>query len=178
LPVELLQFQVQASNGASILNWSTATEQNNRHFIVQRAPDLQAWKDIGNVPGQGNSNQQLDYSFIDNNPQPGINFYRLKQVDWDGTFTYSPIQEVRFNEKGQFEVHPNPVQDGISRIQFPTDVDPEEAVTGKLLDASGRLIWEKQLRNQDFLDLAKLPQGSYFLQIVQERAVQTIRLIN
>jgi hypothetical protein len=178
LPVELLQFQVQASNGASILNWSTATEQNNRHFIIQRSTNLQKWDDIGTIAGKGNSNQQLDYSFIDNNPQPGINFYRLKQVDWDGTFTYSPIQEVRFNEKGQFEVHPNPVQDGISRIQFPTDVDPEDAVTGKLLDASGRVIWEKQFRDQDFLDLAKLPQGSYFLQIVQERAVQTIRLIN
>jgi len=122
VPVELASFSANAVNSKVILNWSTATEVNNYGFSVERSeaslnnPEAGAssyiWETIGFVEGHGNSNSPKEYSFTDNNLQPGNIRYRLKQIDNDGQYKYSDIVEVAFNLSPStfelFQNYPNP----------------------------------------------------------------------
>ncbi|MEL7339861.1 MAG: sialate O-acetylesterase, partial [Bacteroidota bacterium] len=91
LPVELLSFDAKALAASVELNWITVTEKNNAHFEIQRSLEGQPWQNIGLVAGAGDSDQQIRYAFADDAPQEGINRYRLKQVDFDGGFSLSPV---------------------------------------------------------------------------------------
>ncbi len=119
LPVKLEYFTAEKKDERSaIVKWATASEINNDHFEVERSADAQQWTRIGTVPGAGNSNDHLDYSLDDNDPLPGINYYRLKQVDYDGQYEYSDIAEVEFSgEEGMHSatvmtIYPNPLPAG------------------------------------------------------------------
>ncbi|MBS1617064.1 MAG: hypothetical protein JST76_00990 [Bacteroidetes bacterium] len=119
LPVKLEYFTAEKKDERSaIVKWATASEINNDHFEVERSADAQQWTRIGTVPGAGNSNDHLDYSLDDNDPLPGINYYRLKQVDYDGQYEYSDIAEVEFSgEEGihsatVMTIYPNPLPTG------------------------------------------------------------------
>ena len=78
----------------NILSWATATETNNDHFEVERSSDAINFKTIKEIPGAMNSLETKKYVYVDSNPEPGINYYRLKQVDLDGTYKYAPIVDV------------------------------------------------------------------------------------
>ncbi|NOX18338.1 MAG: T9SS type A sorting domain-containing protein [Chlorobi bacterium] len=117
LPVELVAFTGYADNNEVFLNWSTATETNNYGFEIERLiPDHRysadaGWEKLGFVEGHGNTSSPKDYSFVDSNPAIGNIFYRLKQIDVDGTFDYSPIVEVENNFELKYSLsqnYPNP----------------------------------------------------------------------
>lgn len=120
LPVELRSFSGEFLNGNIALNWRTETELNNYGFEIQRATiplrsrntnAIVSWENIGFVEGHGNSNSKNYYSFVDSNPFNGINKYRLKQMDSDGSFVYSEIVEVEGNIPAEFKLsqnYPNP----------------------------------------------------------------------
>lgn len=92
LPVELLYFDGNPINNTNYLYWATATEHNTNHFIVEKSEDGYVWKSIGQIPSAINSTQELHYDLIDANISPIFNYYRLQQVDIDGTYkTYGPI---------------------------------------------------------------------------------------
>ncbi len=96
IPVELTSFTATVQGNAVHLNWSTSTETNNKGFEIERLQDskieiLKDWELIGFVEGNGSTTEPINYSFIDENVQPGVYQYRLKQIDFDGTFTYSPF---------------------------------------------------------------------------------------
>ena len=94
-PVELISFTGELNNNRVHLNWTTATETNNSGFeILRKAQNDNEWKTIGFVPGFGTTTEPKSYSFIDENVTTGIYKYRLKQIDFDGTFTYSNEIEV------------------------------------------------------------------------------------
>ncbi|MBS1686671.1 MAG: T9SS type A sorting domain-containing protein [Bacteroidetes bacterium] len=119
LPVKLEYFTAEKKDERSAtVRWATASEINNDHFEVERSADAQEWTKIGTVKGAGNSNDHLDYSLDDNDPLPGINYYRLKQVDYDGQYEYSDIAEVEFSgEEGMHSatvmtIYPNPLPAG------------------------------------------------------------------
>jgi hypothetical protein len=95
LPVELTSFTAAVINKGVHLNWKTATEINNNSFDIERMTGNNAWKNIGSLPGAGNSNSPKAYSFIDNSPlSKGKYSYRLKQIDNDGDYKYSNTVEV------------------------------------------------------------------------------------
>jgi hypothetical protein len=94
LPIELLSFNAVCDGKNVNLNWSTASETNNDFFTVERSMDASNWEDVLNVNGAGNSSTANYYNASDNQPLPGNSFYRLKQTDYDGTFTYSGIVPV------------------------------------------------------------------------------------
>ena len=118
LPVKLEFFTAdKRDEHSSLLKWETASEINNDHFEVERSADAISWSKIGQVQGAGNSNQTLDYSLVDESPLPGINYYRLKQVDVDGHFEYSEVATVEFGDASEaaltvMTVYPNPVKKG------------------------------------------------------------------
>ena len=158
LPVELTTFTAIAENGIVKLNWQTATEVNNYGFSIERsslsASPIKTWDKIGFVEGHGNSNAPIQYSFSDNNVSSGKYFYRLKQIDIDGSFDYSKTMEVEIATPTKFELaqnYPNPFNP-TTTIQYSIPVvDANFAtsnVTLKVFDVLGRkvatLVNEKQ----------------------------------
>ncbi|MGI9160445.1 MAG: hypothetical protein ACR2K1_11910, partial [Saprospiraceae bacterium] len=98
LPVELLFFDAQADGNAARLRWATAMERQNAYFAVERGAERLNFREIGRMAGAGYSDQMTAYTFTDLRPEPGLNYYRLRQVDFDGTETYSPARAVRFDQ--------------------------------------------------------------------------------
>jgi subtilisin family serine protease len=109
LPVELVAFTAEAVGQTALLRWTTATERHCAFFEIQRSADAVHWQVVGQTPCSEWSNQLTDYRFTDARPSPGLNYYRLRQVDISGAFAYSPIVSVRFGATGvQLRVVPHP----------------------------------------------------------------------
>jgi hypothetical protein len=109
VPVEMTSFTANVNRGNVVLKWSTATETNNKGFEVQRSRN--EWEDIGYVAGYGTTTEPRSYSFRDDNISSGLYSYRLKQIDFDGSFKYSKEVEVQVNAPAKFALdqnYPNP----------------------------------------------------------------------
>ena len=114
LPVELASFNARQEQGSVMLDWTTTTENNNDYFLVERSSDLINWTEISYQEGAGNSTTKNLYSTIDYSPIFGKSYYRLKQVDFNGSYSYSEIREVEFGGNGSFVYYPNPVINELS----------------------------------------------------------------
>lgn len=144
LPVELTSFTVSLSNKNILLNWTIASEKNNYGFEIERSstiPNLVNWEKIGFVSGHGNSNSPKEYSFIDNTlTKYGKYYYRLKQIDNDGSYRYSDIVEVNFEMLSKYSLdqnYPNPFNPStIISYQIPEN----NFVTLKVYDIIGNEI--------------------------------------
>jgi hypothetical protein len=95
LPVKLLHFSIKQYNNTVELSWSTLSETNSDYFEIQKSKDATKWEVIGKVKGQGNSNLLTNYIYLDKNPYYDSNYYRLKQVDYDGNYTYTDIEHIK-----------------------------------------------------------------------------------
>jgi hypothetical protein len=107
LPVELLAFNAEASGAVSLLTWSTAPETNCDYFSVERLNENNVWNEIGRVNGNGTTSQTSYYIFTDEMPYSNTNYYRVRQVDYNGSFWYSPIRVVVFNESDTYNAQVN-----------------------------------------------------------------------
>jgi len=107
LPVELLYFNAEEEGRSVQLAWATASERDNDHFAVERSVDLQAWTIVGEVPGAGNSLVAQSYDLADDTPLSNTSYYRLRQVDDDGTSTLSAVRSVHFGNAAN-AIYPNP----------------------------------------------------------------------
>ncbi|MGN6494756.1 MAG: T9SS type A sorting domain-containing protein [Agriterribacter sp.] len=163
LPVTLLTFTLSPAQDGILLQWTTATEQNNKGFEVERSIDGNDWKRIGFVTSQafnGNSMVKLIYRYTDQQPAVGTNYYRIKQVDFDGRFEYSPIRLLQF-KGGNVAIYPNPAKDNIT-VQGLTGGE-----TIRIYDATRRKV--KQLKSraaQQVIGIADLSEGTYFIIIL------------
>jgi hypothetical protein len=120
IPVELTSFTAISNNGIVELNWETATEINNHGFEIQRRTESSEYRTIGFVEGNGTTTETRNYSFVDKSVDQGINYYRLKQVDFDGTYFYSYEVEVDVTAPLTFDLaqnYPNPFNPS-TNIQF------------------------------------------------------------
>jgi Secretion system C-terminal sorting domain len=134
VPVQLIYFKGAATNNRSQLNWATATELNSDYFSIQRSVDLKEFTELGQVKSAGNSKLRLEYSYLDEAPLPGINYYRLKQIDKDGAAEYSKIVAVNVQDgSSQFAIYPNPSDGRTIQLQF-SNLDLEGL---KLVDMLG-----------------------------------------
>lgn len=171
LPVELSAFSAVAVDGKyTQLAWTTLSESGNDYFSVERSADGNVWQAIGRVNGVGESATANTYTFTDEDPLPGDNYYRLRQVDMGGATTYSAVEIVGFAEAG-ITVFPNPVSDWLTISGAP------DGATIRLLDAQGRDLTGERLRrnqNQATLDVLDLPAGIYFISVGEE--VRKIRV--
>jgi hypothetical protein len=138
LPVELLEFDAKAGEAHVDVLWSTASEQNSAYYKVQRSSDGLDFHAIGHVQAAGSSQSRLDYLFKDESPLPGLSFYRLEQVDVDGSSTLSQMVPVEFNGRNtRVAVHPNPTRD----VLFVTlDLPMEGTLVWTVTDQSGRRV--------------------------------------
>jgi len=111
LPVELVSFQGRLDNSEVILDWITSTEFSNDYFSIEYSYDGKSFASIGKVKGAGDSQVEHQYSFVHGSPKSGINYYRFKQVDFDGTFEYSEIISVELAVKPvSYRLFPNPIK--------------------------------------------------------------------
>lgn len=117
LPIELLDFTVQNYNSYNVLKWSTATEFNNEKFEIERSYSGDDWVKLSELKGSGLSITQVNYSYIDYNPA-SINYYRIKQIDFDGTFSYSPIVKSQSNELNDIIEYYDMQGNKVNQLQF------------------------------------------------------------
>ena len=167
LPVELLSFNTTSTDNKTVLaQWSTASETNNDYFTIERSFNALDFDAIGRAKGAGNSNSILNYSFIDEHPLNGINYYRLKQTDYNGEFSYSDITAVRVGENDNlaFTVYPNPANT-VLNCQLSTD--EESTANISIMDITGKILISDEFMPQkkSFLhtvDISNLASGIYF----------------
>lgn len=146
LPVELIAFSGRNENGFNKLEWKTASELNNDYFELERSNAGEVFSSVGKVNGKGTTNEASSYSLIDEQPFIGNNYYRLKQVDFDGTVSYSNVIVVKNEQEGVFNisVFPNPVsKEGAVVVR--TLKDDEYEATVVIMDMTGRALTSYQV---------------------------------
>lgn len=159
LPVRLSSFKVSKSgeNGvqSAALIWSTTAESQSESFEIQHSINGKTWKTIGSVLAKGESSVLQNYVFNHSKPTEGLNYYRLKMKDQDGTFSYSKIESVRFG--GQtFIVHPNPVSD---RLTISGDLAEMSQV--KVTNSTGKAIYSSDQQIEESIDVRGFASGIY-----------------
>lgn len=163
-PVTLLDFKVAKLTRSVELNWSTVNETGNDYFAIERSTDNgRTFSEIGRAKGTGNSRDYNAYDFVDDNPFRGTSFYRLRQVDFDGTKTFYGPLSVQFGEiSTTVTIFPNPAYETISLRGLAGDVEVIE-----IFNALGRLV--KTVRNTTnksagvSIDISGLHRGVYLM---------------
>jgi hypothetical protein len=186
VPVEMLTFAASVRNSEVQLLWSTASELNNRGFEIERSVNgANDFIMIGFVDGEGSSTEINYYSFSDNPKLIGVNqlYYRLKQVDFDGTFSYSNIVNVSYDVPAEFVLsqnYPNPFNPSTTISYF---VPKESFVSIKVYDFLGRevttLVNETKSTGSYELsfDASSLPSGTYFYTLIADNYSATKKMI-
>ena len=186
VPVEMITFTASVRNSQVQLLWSTASELNNRGFEIERSVnDASNFTSVGFVDGKGNSTEINYYSFNDNPQVSGANqiYYRLKQIDFDGTSTYSSIVNVSYDVPAEFVLnqnYPNPFNPTTKISYF---VPKESFVSLKVFDFLGREV--KTLVNEMkstgsyelSFDASNLPSGTYFYTLMTDNYTATKKMI-
>jgi hypothetical protein len=178
LPITLLSFNVNPleDNTAELL-WITASETNSDRIEIERSTDAMEFTKVGEVKASGNSIEEIHYSYMDYNIPSSIAYYRLKMIDFNGSYAYSKIKSVEFNTKTEIVYGPNPTKDFVE-IWFPTTNGKE--INYALYDTYGKLIKKGTLAADTYywkLDLKAYHSGSYILRILNNDKVETITLI-
>ncbi|MFK7970568.1 MAG: T9SS type A sorting domain-containing protein [Bacteroidia bacterium] len=164
LPVELLAFDATKINEDVQLNWTTSREINNDHFIIEKATDVGAFEPIAKVDGQGTTEGSSEYVYTDKSAMGLVNAYRLKQVDIDGTYTYSEIIEVTFDaaQSEALLVYPVPAREHLN-VMIGKELDSK--LTLNIFNTAGKLVWTGNYETTDAkVDISILPAGNYTIQ--------------
>lgn len=168
LPVTLVAFSAHAVENAAFLTWSTTAETNNEGFYIERSTNGKQWSEIGFVSGGTNSSQRRNYEFTDKMPFAGLNYYRLRQVDLDGTFAYSSARSVNVGDAGM-EVIVWTDENRKGHLKATAKI---EQVT--IYELSGRIILNSKSTT---FDLAHLTQGIFLVQVQTDKGIFTRKLV-
>ena len=173
LPVELTRFAAAAKGSGVQLNWATASEKNNDRFEVQRSATGAGFETIGTVKGQGNSSAVHEYSFVDSRPLAGrLAYYRLRQIDRDGSESYSPVAVAKAGPIEEAQAYPSPSADN---VVLPATLGP---VTYRISNALGQTLLRGQADGSGVtLNVSSLPKGAFFLELTSETGRTTQRMV-
>lgn len=162
LPIELVDFNVSCvENGRIALEWATLSELNNDYFEIQRSTDGMNYEKIGIVDGAGNSSSYLEYLEFDHQAKAGINYYRLRQVDFDGASSYSSSKSVLAYCEESIQVYPNPAENGLVNVVGPISLQME------MYTSHGKRV-PLQIKSTSWgftLDVSEHAAGTYFLRM-------------
>lgn len=162
LPIHVQNFTGNLIDNVVQLKWETESELNNAYFVVERSLDGLEWQELGKVNGAGNSNIVHQYQMLDPNPIAGTNYYRLRQVDFDGNHNYSNTIAIDYllANGNVVEVYPNP-SSGVLNIRLTSTANLKSI---KVVDAFGKEVF--QTENQvSAIDLSHLAAGVYWVKI-------------
>ena len=188
VPVELISFTYEiTSQGDVTLNWITATETNNMGFEIERASSMttpiQGWSQIGFVEGHGTTTEIQFYNFTDKNVIPGKQFYKLKQIDFDGSYEYSPVLEINILVPLTFSLeqnYPNPFNP-VTNIRF--QIAEQGLVSIKVYDLLGKEVAvlvneEKEAGNYEVeFDATSLSSGMYIYKLSTSRFTSSRKML-
>jgi hypothetical protein len=182
LPVEMTSFDAVANGSGVVLQWQTASETNNAGFDVEHGDGNEHWRQLGFVEGAGTTTEPQRYTYRISDLASGTHLFRLKQIDLDGAFTYSPEVEITVGSPARLALDgaaPNPVADQAAiRYELPQAV----AVRLAVFDALGREVAVLVDRNQSagvktiLFDSGRLPSGTYFVRLSTPKEVLTKQL--
>jgi len=187
LPVKLLSFEATRKDNAVLLEWSTASEENNDYFQVERSANGIEFQIVEKVAGQGRSTSYQFYEFEDetafdyaNRTSPANHtiYYRLKQVDYNSKFSYSDTKPVLFEteEAFNFSVYPNPARNN-AKINFTASAD--SSIEIKITDSNGKTIFSTNISRKNFkdFDLKHLKSGIYYIEAKDDLCLVRKRFI-
>jgi hypothetical protein len=162
LPVTLISFKAAVEEEAVRLAWSTIEEQQSAMFEVERSINAQQWKKIGEVPAAKTSNEVLHYELLDSMPAEGVNYYRLKMIDYDQSFTYSDIVSVvSARLPVELSVYPNPATE-----RFYLDkIAATDVKSIRILSVNGQLVQTLSRLPLDGIRIDTLSSGTYIVQV-------------
>jgi hypothetical protein len=180
LPIELISFEGYEMDGVVILEWSTASEENNDYYSIERSSDGVNYELISTMPGAGNSTSVLEYTYIDSSPFLGRSYYRLRQTDFDGASeTFNPIT-VDFTTlvEGKLIIGPNPVKRG-EKITIKTQTNSDEILNISVYNMLGEVVLSNNFSGTIFefnLDQNTRP-GIYFVEVSSVKSQKRGRLL-
>lgn len=179
LPVELIAFDGKCNDDLVVLAWTTASEINNEMFVVQRSVDGKNFESIDSVYGAGNSNQLMNYEFMDKKPVQNA-YYRLKQVDFNGEYEYSDIINTKCTDVSelQFAVYPNPFREVLNVIVINP---PDLRFSVEIYSMDSRLVKSYQFeavadKCHKTLYLDDLMPAMYVIRIISDDIVKTYKI--
>lgn len=171
LPIVLLAFSARPVLEGVKLQWKTASEINNDYFTLERSADGEKWEILSQIDGAGTSYQSHEYGFLDKFPLQGTSYYRLKQTDYDGSFTYSPIEVITLTDEyvaSSLRVYPNPAQEDVIIESMAGDHTNNLRwfdLSGKEVSAmvSIKMITKENEIEKTWVDISKLAAGTYLV---------------
>ena len=166
LPITLVDFTAKIQRAQVVLNWTTAAEVNNDFFTIERSTDGAKWEVIQEVKGAGTSIVDRQYTATDYQPVKGVNYYRLRQTDFDGSFSLSGIKAVDIKADLTKPVHvfPNPTSGHLSIQTSIAEQSNPRIFTLQGVEITDQVAMNKAVGNKYSLDLSRLPSGVYILQ--------------
>lgn len=174
LPIELVSFNAYKKDLFVKLDWATATESNNHFFTIERAEDSKNFLEMAQVMGAGNSNELTQYSYTDERPILGDNYYRLKQTDYDGQSSYSNVVVVKMSSDQKVTLYQSP--DGSLSLQFAEGVTNAQV---EVIDLSGRLLYRNPQVEAKSLRIENMPVNQYlFVRITMGSEQKTVKLLS
>jgi len=175
LPIELISFTGSNEGNRNLLKWATGSETNNDYFAIERSGNKNQFKTIGTVKGAGNSTQIVSYSFSDNNPFSGINYYRLKQVDYNNEFSYSQVISVRNNLADSHCF----VYTGETAGNFMLSCNLSGNARAQILNMDGSIlkVIKPTGNSANKIDLHEFSNGLYVLKIIDGENIRNYKLI-
>ncbi len=176
LPVTWLYVNGQLQNGNAIIKWATASESNTQKFEIEHSGNGISFSKIGNVTAAGNSSITQHYQFLHNSPAVGKNYYRIKQIDLDGRFSYSSIILLQNKDsKTNIIIAPNPVVNEATLFFNETGNK-----TLQLLTTGGQIVYTEKINgtnNSHTINMSKLASGIYVLRLQTENGIKTYKII-
>lgn len=186
LPISLLKFEGKLYNNKTVdFLWATASETNNDYFTIEKSFDASTFEKVIDIKGAGNSTTTLKYTATDNNPLTGVSYYRLKQTNFDGKFTYSNLISIKNTAKMNFNfnVYPNPATvDDVLKIEFPEDLQGKDILVS-MFDALGNKVYSNKVlatKSKDKLTISYLQNfkaGVYFIILNSDLGSYNKRLV-
>ncbi len=166
-PIELISFTAKNDNGNVLINWATASETDNDFFEIERSTDAENFEVIANVVGAGYSNEVLNYSIQDNAALDGTVYYRLKQTDFNGAFTYSYILPIKIGESNELQI--SNIINADRSISFVYNNNDGGTTQIQLLDISGRIVKTQEVSGEGSqlvrIGMGGMSHGVYVLHI-------------
>lgn len=182
LPIELAAFNLRTTDESIILIWSTETETNNEGFEVQRVSGLSMnWETLIFIPGAGTSIFTNNYQYEDRTAPPGVNYYRLKQIDFDRTESFSPVKTARLEEDSKYTLWPtlarNQVLIRLNGTHDHNNHDNNQERQIHVFDMMGSLMYKNSFVDGVSLDVSTYPPGSYIVNLSSYGIKETFRFM-
>jgi hypothetical protein len=181
LPIELLRFDAEVNQNQEVdLSWVTVAEINNDFFTIERSKDGLTFAAIEEVSGAGTTYQARQYNTTDKDPFAGLSYYRLKQTDFDGSFSYSDIKTVNIHRSQSYSVYPNPLREVLN---VANDGTARGETNIEIYDAIGNLKYSNRMERSELVssieinEVADFVPGNYFLLIRTPTETYSFKLV-